>query len=104
MSTGASILFGLVVVAVVFVGIVIVLGLVFVRVGRRVHGFLGGVAGMNGQRRIPTLSTRNTLRCPESRCHAENPVSARFCRRCGAAMNGRMVARRPAVTRRAAMW
>lgn len=45
-----------------------------------------------------------TLRCPRPRCHAENVPAAKFCRRCGSAMDVRASAANGPGLGRAAMW
>jgi hypothetical protein len=36
-------------------------------------------------------SSAGHLRCPRARCHANNPATARFCRRCGSGLVGNAV-------------
>ena len=51
---------------------------------------------------LPTNeATTTTIRCPNERCRAENPIGASFCRRCGTATR---TAVQPVQTRRVAMW
>ena len=65
--------------------------------------FIGGVVGVprHGQHH-PRYLSRGTamLRCPQPQCHAENPVAAKFCRRCGSMMNGHGIAREHVAVRR----
>src|SRR4051812_6571761 len=74
-------------------------------IGRIVFGVMGVADGLGRlivggppQRHLPPAQARRgswrstavppaTLRCPRPRCHAENVPAARFCRRCGSAMD-----------------
>jgi len=73
------------------------------RASRMISGFVG-TGGMPNRYRyngyVGTSSTAAMLRCPQPRCHAENQPGAKFCRRCGVAMNGQPAAQRVNVRRR----
>ena len=80
-------------------------GFLISRAAGRATRMIGGIVrGTPSQYRYAGVSPA-MLRCPQARCHAENQPGARFCRRCGVAMNGQPVAaQRVNVQRRAAMW
>jgi hypothetical protein len=75
----------------VIVGIVLTAfvfgGWLLVNVLRMVGRGIAGLIGVPHHQR-PAFSRATSLRCPRSRCHAENYPTAKFCRRCGMGMNG----------------
>lgn len=89
----------IVVTAVLFCGWII---LTMVRLTFRGIGALfgPGATDQNGKPRPVQARASNLVRCPTPRCGAMNPVSARFCRRCG---RGLPAAQKVQV-RRAAVW
>ena len=50
---------------------------------------------------LPAGETTTTIRCPNDRCRAENPVIASFCRRCGSPARAAV---QHVQARRVAMW
>ncbi|HEX8524459.1 MAG TPA: hypothetical protein VF669_19545 [Tepidisphaeraceae bacterium] len=76
-----------------------------------VRAFVGGTLRLlgGGESRVPVqhhLRPRGTMpsnatRCSRSGCRAMNPLSARYCRRCGAQLP---TPQRVEVVRRAAVW
>ncbi|HEX8911227.1 MAG TPA: hypothetical protein VF796_02625 [Humisphaera sp.] len=70
-----------------------------------VTGFLGGPRRTMLSRTTRALPRPSGLRCPRPKCHADNAPSARFCRRCGVAMDaGSKQASRRHPFARAAIW
>ena len=65
-------------------------GWVVVSLGRGLWSLLFG----GSQRRVTSPATLNSIICPRDRCRAPNLVGARFCRRCGFAMDPAVVQRR----------
>jgi hypothetical protein len=112
-STTAPIFVGAILTFVFIVGVFVLLMFVLMRGVRRVHNFFGSFLGNpfspNPRRQQQRWNNRyiaartSTVQCHDARCHAENPATARYCRRCGNPMDGSAV-RRPAQARRVAMW
>ena len=75
---------------------------VLIRIIRLISRGIAGLLGVPHPQRS-MMARATSLRCPRSRCHAENHASARFCRRCGVSMNA-MAQRNPAAMHRAAMY
>jgi hypothetical protein len=59
----------------------------------------GNLPGMS-MASLPPTTALNTIRCARQGCWAHNPSTARFCRRCGAALTSA----EPVLVRRAAVW
>lgn len=105
---------GLLIIAIVMTFFILTVVLIS-RGVRRAHrffgSFVGGVLAPDPGRRQQRQRWNNryvaaitsTHTCPDSRCGADNPATARFCRRCGSPMDP-MALRRPAQPRRVAMW
>ncbi len=104
MEVGGIIIFVLIAFGVLALGTVLFGGWLLLKVVGLIGRGLGSLVGLPPAHR-PALSGPPTLRCPRSKCHAANVPAAKFCRRCGVAMSGDVLATRgrPAV-RRAAMW
>jgi hypothetical protein len=60
----------------------------------------GNGNGNNGHALAQSASSPGMVRCSRSGCLAHNPATARFCRRCGAALPSA----EPVIVRRAAVW
>jgi hypothetical protein len=97
----------------IIIGVVIVAALVFAGwlIVAVVRGF-GRMLGMgnNSARQASHVSgsSPHRVRCAHPKCRADNPETARFCRRCGKVIRlpqpQAAGARAPAVARRVAMW
>ena len=94
---GILVFLGILVVAALFVG-----GWVVVAVVRLLaRALTGGRSDPPPPVRLPPPPQR--LICAHDNCRAPNPHAARFCRRCGRPVAGRVGGRTP-VVRRVAMW
>lgn len=96
---------GFLVIFLFFVVIVITLALfsgwVLYSIARLVFGGIARLIGVSGGGRAQLTSTpRNSVKCARSGCCAMNPVTARFCRRCGA----ELPSPQRVMVRRAAVW
>ncbi|QOV90224.1 zinc ribbon domain-containing protein [Humisphaera borealis] len=101
MSFGGIFFLVLLVIGVIALTMLIFGSIVLVKVVRLISRGIAGLLGMPD----PRLSMRSqaaSLRCPRSRCHAENHTTAKFCRRCGMGMNA-LAQRHPTEVRRTAM-
>ena len=79
--SGAEILtVGIVLVILFALGALVFGGWVLVVIGRFAFRLLGGLFGAHPAGVGPPP---HFVRCPHARCMADNPHSARFCRRCG---------------------
>jgi hypothetical protein len=85
----------LIFIAVVIVTIVLFGGWVLMTVIRAIARLLGGPRPEPVARRLAYRppSEQRVVRCPQTRCMADNPVGARFCRRCGQAIEAGRAAR-----------
>lgn len=88
----------------VFMGVIAITALLFgvwviVGIVRIMGRIIGTIFGTPRRPPMPITRALPSVRCPNDRCHAMNPVNARFCRRCGQAIDVQRVA-----SRRAAMW
>jgi hypothetical protein len=91
----------------VFVAVLIVAGLIFggwviVSVLRLLGRLVGGGRSAGPPARLPPPLRR--VQCPHTNCRAANAPSARFCRRCGRAVDEYAARPGPVVVRRVAMW
>jgi hypothetical protein len=84
---GEIAIFILIAIGVIVLTAVIFGGWLLVNVIRLISRGIAGLLGVPHHQR-PMLSRPVTVRCPRSRCHAENYPTARFCRRCGVGMDG----------------
>lgn len=84
---GEIAIFALIVIAVIGLTAVVFGGWLFVNVVRLISRGIAGLLGVPVSQR-PMISRASSVRCPRSRCHAENYLTARFCRRCGMGMDG----------------
>jgi hypothetical protein len=81
----------------IFIGVIAVTVLLFggwlvVALVRGFTRLLIGPEPATGRQRMLAPTAPNRVRCARPRCHAENPVGVRFCRRCGTSFEaGRMV-------------
>jgi hypothetical protein len=77
------IVFAVIVVTVIFFG-----GWVVVTIVRTIARAFGGprTAPVGRQVSYSPPPIQQLVRCPQTRCMADNPAGARFCRRCGQAM------------------
>ncbi len=84
---GEIVIFALIVIVVIGLTAVIFGGWLFINVARLISRGISGLLGVPYQQR-PALGRPTSMRCPRSRCHAENYPTAKFCRRCGIGMDG----------------
>jgi hypothetical protein len=88
----------------VFIGVIAITALlfgiwVFVSIIRLIARMIGGVLAPPRPPAMPVVRASASIRCENDHCHAANPSNARFCRRCGHALQPQRVA-----TRRVALW
>jgi len=83
-------------IALTFIAVIVFGGWVIIGMVRMTLRWIGGDAKPSQL----TLRPEPTMSCPNDGCHADNPVGARYCRRCGRSMVREHVAakRRVAVT------
>ena len=80
----------------IFIGVIAVTALLFggwliVAVARGLTRLLIGGEPAAAHRPVFGPTAPNRVRCARPRCHAENPLGVRFCRRCGTSLvNGAM--------------
>lgn len=98
----AAIIFLLVVGAIVL-AVLVFGGILAVKTIRLVGRAIGSLLGVSSRPHRPGLASPVSARCPRPRCHAENHYSARYCSRCGIAMDAAAETHRVRV-RRAAMY
>jgi fatty acid desaturase len=91
----------LVCIAVIAVTALLFGGWVVVSLLRGVGRVFGWFVRLDANRPSPAATAPGHVRCPRSRCHAENPEAAQFCRRCGKPLAAGES--RPAPARRAAV-
>lgn len=76
----------------IFIGVICVTVLLFgtwvILSVLRMIGRALGIAPASRHGRMYAATAPNLVRCNRPRCHAENPMSAQFCRRCGHSMHG----------------
>ena len=70
-------------------------------IGRLLFAPLRNGAAAESALVLPAAGATTTIRCPNERCRAENPVTASFCRRCGSPAR---TAVQTVQARRVAMW
>ncbi|MDB5173621.1 MAG: hypothetical protein JWO87_3878 [Phycisphaerales bacterium] len=79
----------LIFIAVIVVTVIIFGGWVVVTLIRTIARAISGPRTAPVARQVsygPPLARQQLIRCPQTRCMADNPAGARFCRRCGQAM------------------
>ena len=86
----------------IFVGVIAITALLFgvwiiVAIARVIFRIIGSMFAPPRMPPMPVVRAAGTIRCTNDRCNGQNPASARFCRRCGTALDA---AQRVRATRR----
>ena len=93
----------------IFVGVIAITALLFgvwiiVAIARVITRIIGSMLALPKVPPMPPthlVRAGHTIRCTNDRCNGQNPAAARFCRRCGTALDA---AQRVRATRRAVAW
>ena len=88
----------------IFVGVIAITALLFgvwiiVAIARVIYRIISSMFALPSMPPMPVVRAGHTIRCTNDRCNGQNPAAARFCRRCGTALDA---AQRVKATRRAA--
>lgn len=88
----------------IFIGVIAITALLFtvwviVGIARLGMRMLGAVFAPPRRMTMPPVRAISSIRCGNDHCNAMNPSNARFCRRCGQALEAQRVA-----ARRVACW